>query len=108
MALSTPKGSTRDAQMARRPNLLGPSAIHGEGMEQLWSPAGATGSNRWQMRHPQKPLKQADPQTGGNLTGTVPERMVGGGRRESVRGLHESQQLAFFVALVGGQRSIHV
>jgi hypothetical protein len=31
-------------------------------MEHLWSPAGATGGNQWQMRHPQKPLKQADPQ----------------------------------------------
>jgi hypothetical protein len=31
-------------------------------MEHLWSLAGATGGNRWQMRHPQKPLKQADPQ----------------------------------------------
>ena len=31
-------------------------------MEHLWSPAGATGGNRWQMGHPRKPLKQADPQ----------------------------------------------
>src|SRR5258706_16399115 len=31
-------------------------------MEHLWSPAGATGGNRWQMGPPQKPLKQADPQ----------------------------------------------
>jgi hypothetical protein len=31
-------------------------------MEHLWSPAGATGGNRWQIEHPQKPLKQADPQ----------------------------------------------
>src|ERR1700731_1271335 len=33
-----------------------------EGMEHLWSPAGATGGNRWQMGRPRKPLKQADPQ----------------------------------------------
>src|SRR5260221_6588272 len=31
-------------------------------MEHLWSPAGATGGNRWQMEHALKPLKQADPQ----------------------------------------------
>jgi hypothetical protein len=31
-------------------------------MEHLWSPAGATGGNRWQMEGPRKPLKQADPQ----------------------------------------------
>jgi hypothetical protein len=41
-------------------------------MEHLWSPAGATGGNRWQMEHPRKPLKQADPQpvaTHGNRFG---------------------------------------
>src|SRR6266851_8623918 len=41
-------------------------------MEHLWSPAGATGGNRWQIEHPQKPLKQADPQpvaTHGNRFG---------------------------------------
>ena len=31
-------------------------------MEHLWSPAGATGGNRWRMGRPRKPLKQADPQ----------------------------------------------
>src|SRR5713101_1443527 len=31
-------------------------------MEHLWSPAGATSGNRWQMGHVRKPLKQADPQ----------------------------------------------
>jgi hypothetical protein len=31
-------------------------------MEHLWSPAGATGGNRWQMGRARKPLKQADPQ----------------------------------------------
>jgi hypothetical protein len=38
------------------------SAIPAEGMEHLWSPAGATSGNRWQMGRPRKPLKQADPQ----------------------------------------------
>jgi hypothetical protein len=31
-------------------------------MEHLWSPAGATGGNQWQMGRARKPLKQADPQ----------------------------------------------
>ena len=31
-------------------------------MEHLWSPAGATSGNRWQMGHVRKPLKHADPQ----------------------------------------------
>jgi hypothetical protein len=31
-------------------------------MEHLWSPAGATSGNRWQMLCTQKPLKQANPQ----------------------------------------------
>jgi hypothetical protein len=31
-------------------------------MERLWSPAGATGGNRWQTEHPRKPIKQANPQ----------------------------------------------
>jgi hypothetical protein len=41
-------------------------------MEHLWSPAGATSGNRWQMGHHQKSLKQADPQpvaTHGNRFG---------------------------------------
>jgi hypothetical protein len=29
-------------------------------MERLWSQAGATSGNRWQMRGPRKRLKQAD------------------------------------------------
>jgi hypothetical protein len=44
----------------------------GLGMEHLWSQAGATGGNRWQMGDPRKPLKQADPQpvaTHGNRLG---------------------------------------
>jgi hypothetical protein len=41
---------------------LCPSAIPAPRMEHLWSPAGATGGNRWQMGDPRKPLKQADPQ----------------------------------------------
>ena len=34
-----------------------------KGVERLWSLAGATGGNRFQMEHPQKPLKQADRQS---------------------------------------------
>src|SRR4029079_956909 len=44
------------------PKRLSPSGIRDEGMERLWSRAGATGGNRWQMGRPRKPLKQADPQ----------------------------------------------
>ena len=44
------------------PESLWPSAIQAKGVEHLWSPAGATGGNQWQMGHPRKPLKQADPQ----------------------------------------------
>src|SRR5713101_8473972 len=48
--------------MAGCPKPFWPSAILGEWMEHLWSPAGATGGNRWQMAHPRKQLKQADRQ----------------------------------------------
>src|SRR5205814_7579772 len=48
-------------------------------MEHLWSPAGATGGNRWQMGRAQKPLKQADPQPVATHD-KVPQRM---GRRGS-------------------------
>src|SRR5712671_2699706 len=50
-------------------------------MEHLWSPAGATGGNRWQMEHPEKPLKQADPQpvaTHGNRFGAHGKEGVDG------------------------------
>ena len=50
-------------------------------MEHLWSPAGATGGNRWQIEHPQKPLKQADPQpvaTHGNRSGAHGKEGVNG------------------------------
>ena len=53
----------------------------GEGMEHLWSPAGATSGNQWQMGHPQKPLKQADPQpvaTHGNRFGAHGKEGVNG------------------------------
>jgi hypothetical protein len=36
--------------------------MHSEGMEHLWSPAGATGGNRSQIDWRRKPLKRADPQ----------------------------------------------
>jgi len=50
-------------------------------MEHLWSPAGATGGNRWQMGQPRKPLKQADPQpvaTHGNRSGAHGKEGVDG------------------------------
>jgi hypothetical protein len=36
------------------------SGIPGRRMEHLWSPAGATGGNRWQTQQPQEPLEQAE------------------------------------------------
>ena len=50
-------------------------------MEHLWSPAGATGGNLWQMEHPRKPFKQADPQpvaTHGNRFGAHGKEGVDG------------------------------
>ena len=56
------------------------SAIPGEGMEHLWSPAGATGGNRWQMGDPRnrsnRPIRNR-----WQPTATVSERMV---RRGSI------------------------
>jgi hypothetical protein len=52
-----------------------------EGMERLWSLAGATGGNRSQMGRPRKPLKQADPQpvaTYGNRFGAHGKEGVNG------------------------------
>jgi hypothetical protein len=63
------------------PESLWPSAIPGEAMEHLWSPAGATGGNRWQMADPRKPLKQAYPQpvaTHGNRFGAHGKEGVDG------------------------------
>ena len=51
--------STRTWRDARIPLAIGDP---GKGMEHLWSPAGATSGNRWQMGGPRKLLKQADPQ----------------------------------------------
>src|SRR5712691_848763 len=48
--------------MARRPKPFDHQRFPANGMEHLWSPAGATGGNRWQMGRDRKPLKQADPQ----------------------------------------------
>jgi hypothetical protein len=65
----------------------------GESMEHLWSPAGATGGNQWQMGHARKPLKQADPQplaTNGN-------RFAAHGK-EGVNGSSPSEGLGFFPA----------
>jgi hypothetical protein len=50
-------------------------------MERLWSPAGATGDNRWQMGRARKPLKQADPQpvaTHGNRFAAMAKEGVNG------------------------------
>jgi hypothetical protein len=72
-------------------------------MEYLWSPAGATGGNRSQMRRARKPLKQADPQpaaTHGNRFGAhgkrgstvrVRQRAL---QRRGNRGLSRSDRLA--------------
>jgi hypothetical protein len=46
----------------RTPESLHQSAIQAKGVEHLWSPAGATGGNPWQMGHPRKRLGQADRQ----------------------------------------------
>src|SRR5229473_8387796 len=50
-------------------------------MEHLWSPAGATGGNQWQMEHHRKRLKQADLQpvaTHGNRFGAHGKEGVDG------------------------------
>jgi hypothetical protein len=68
----------------RTPESLWPSVIHVEGMEHLWSPAGATGGNRWQMRHPKnrsnKPIRNR-----WQPTATVSQRMVRRGSTVRVR-----------------------
>jgi hypothetical protein len=58
-----------------------PISDAGERMEHLWSPAGATGGNRWQKGRPRKALKQADPQpvaTHGNRFGAHGKEGVDG------------------------------
>jgi len=80
---------------------LWPSAIHGEGMEHLWSPAGATGGNQRQIGEPRKRLKQADRQpvaTHGNGSGAHGKE--GGRRFESVRGLCKSAARRRFLVCV--------
>src|SRR6266852_6120528 len=70
--------STRTLGDARIPLSI---AIPAPRMEHLWSPAGATGGNRWQTGHPQKPLKQADRQpvaTHGNRFGAHDKEGVDG------------------------------
>src|SRR5712692_5711784 len=50
-------------------------------MEPLWSRAGATSGNRWQMERPRNPLEQADPQplaTHGNGSGAHGKEGVNG------------------------------
>src|SRR5438552_1591675 len=75
------KGSTPDAHKAGRARRPLPIGDPQRRMEHLWSPAGATGGNRWQMGHPRKPLKQADPQpvaTHGNRIGAHGKEGVDG------------------------------
>ena len=74
--LSTRTRPWRDAQIPLA--ILDP----GDGMEQ--SPAGATSGNQWQMRHPRKRLKQADPQpvaTHGNVSERMVRRVDGSSQR---------------------------
>src|SRR5438477_5851156 len=93
------KGSTPDAHKAgraRRPLAIGDPQRR---MEHLWSPAGATGGNRWQMGHPRKPLKQANPQpvaTHGNRIGAHGKEGVDGSSPSE--GLTKGQQMALFLA----------
>jgi hypothetical protein len=56
MTPSLHEGSTLDAHLgnARIPLAIGDRA---KGVEHLWSPAGATSGNWWQMGHHQKRLK---------------------------------------------------
>jgi hypothetical protein len=58
-----------------------PISVRSTGMERLWSPAGATGGNRWQIERPRKRLKYADPQpvaTRGNGSGAHGKEGVDG------------------------------
>jgi hypothetical protein len=79
-------------------------------VEHLWSQAGATGGNRWQMRQARKRLKQADPQpsaTHGN--GSRPHGKEGvdgsspseGSAKAPFVGAFSSGQLAGSAAWVG-------
>jgi hypothetical protein len=62
-------------------------------MEHLWSPAGATGGNRWQMGRPRKPLKQADRQPvathGNRFAAHGKEGVDGSSPSEGLYGNHE-------------------
>ena len=103
------KGSTLDAHMTGRPNPFGHRRSTAEGMEHLWSPAGATGGNRWQMEHPRKPLKQADPQpvaTHGNRSGAHGKEGVDGSSPSE--GFTKRQQMALFVASTAYVRLLSV
>src|SRR6266511_4374982 len=50
-------GESDDFVLLARPTA--PGRICAKNMERLWSLAGATGRNRWQMRRPRKRQKQA-------------------------------------------------
>src|SRR5712692_6958722 len=65
-------------------------------MEHLWSPAGATGGNRWQMGRARKPLRRADPQpmaTHGNRFAAHGKEGVDGSSPSE--GFTKGQQMAF-------------
>ena len=71
---SKPRGRTA-------PERRSPPWIQAAELEHLWSPAGATGGNRWQIGHPRKQLKQADRQpmaTHGNRFGAHGKEGVDG------------------------------
>src|SRR6266511_5564558 len=57
--LSTWKVVTRSVGDSSAPKSVFSSRICAESMERIWSPAGATSGNRWQMNRPRKRLKQA-------------------------------------------------
>lgn len=58
--LATAKGVSARTRCPVPPESLYPSGIPAKRMERLWSLAGATGGNRWQMGTPRKRLQQAE------------------------------------------------
>ena len=75
-------------------------------MEHLWSPAGATDGNQWQIGHPRKPLKQANPQpvaTHGNRFGAHGKEGVDGSSPSE--GFRKVLQIATEASAVDAVRS---
>src|SRR5579862_4113218 len=82
-------------------------------MEHLWSQAGATGGNQWQMGQPRKSLKQANPQpvaTHGNGFGAHGKEGVDGSSPSEgfAKELQISPFRALSVAAPGDARSDQV